>query len=389
MVNGTQASADCRFLLDLLRSEWSDLGRPLWLHERKVLKQLIFDDLMGRIYGLDNDAFNEVCAGLHTDFVSRLTGARLQVVPRPVHVPAFPALIKTSNVANPKHYADAIILTVLPVERDAVLAAFGRRTEEREEHSFEGNRCYRVQLASKRYGGELSIWITMIGKPQNVPAANFIGHLHDEFSFRTVILVGIAGGNRQKVRIGDVVSSTTVLDNDGGVDLPSFGFSIGNRFIGMTHRQPRVRLFDHEGILCNLLNGFSIDEEAWHRSIREVLSRRRTGALTFDSQGSETPAYHHPALIQAGERLKRDGALPGTARDYHDKLYAVEMEGSGFAQACRSRKYEWMVVRGISDYGDPSKRNKNQSFAALSAATALKLFLESEFQKLPTADVAF
>jgi nucleoside phosphorylase len=96
--------------------------------------------------------------------------------------------------------------------------------------------------------------------------------------------------------------------------------------------------------------------------------------LNFDPSDIDVNTEYKSGLVQAGDRLKRDGSLPQTWRTSHDKLYAVEMEGGGFAQACESDDHEWMVFRGISDFGDPEKRDKKQAVAAVAAAALVRQF---------------
>ena len=110
------------------------------------------------------------------------------------------------------------------------------------------------------------------------------------------------------------------------------------------------------------------------------------GALKYDTTDGERTSNYRPGLIQAGERVKKDGSLPKNAREFHDKLYAVEMEGSGFAQSCLTAGLDWMVVRGIADHGDPRKRDKKQTLAAVAAACLLRQFLETTFQPPDVSD---
>src|SRR5207249_1098766 len=53
------------------------------------------------------------------------------------------------------------------------------------------------------------------------------------------------------------------------------------------------------------------------------------------------------------------------------KIAAGEMEAAGFATACDKHKTDWLVVRGISDFGDKFKTSAFFVFAAKSAAVVL------------------
>lgn len=367
----------CGVLLDLLRSDWGDLtrGRRLWSHEKKLLRQLIVDDLTGQSEALPETEYQAVWEQAANYLVPESVRKR-----RPRDKP----------LESTRHAADIVLLTVLPVERDAVLAALGEdpnRTEDIEEN---GAFYYRTELKSARYSRVLTIWTTMVGEPSNVPCAVFVNNLSRRLDTSSIILIGIAGGNKEKVKIGDVVSTYRVLDDDGGVDTWTKELRMGRYRLELRRRQPRVRIFDHEGRLKNLLNNFSVNVEEWHRTLQGIIDKGPQGALTFHpSDRAEDSSYKAGGLILAGERLKKDGSLPMTAEHYNDKLYAVEMEGSGFAQACSKNQMGWLVIRGIADLGDQKKRDAHHSVAASAAATLAVQFLRNVYQPPKSHDVEF
>jgi nucleoside phosphorylase len=191
--------------------------------------------------------------------------------------------------------------------------------------------------------------------------------------------MGIAGGNKDKTKLADVVATTEVLDNDGGVDYARTFSFFGLQFSFGRH-QPRIEKIHHDRSLRNLLNGFSPDLKTWNKDIQRIVVEGDRGALKFDRSDRDVHSELKLGLVQAGERLKRDGSLPRTSRMFHDKLYAVEMEGSGFAQACNSYIDDWIVFRGISDFGDTKKRDNRQACASVAAAVLMKQFMEKTLQ---------
>ena len=60
------------------------------------------------------------------------------------------------------------------------------------------------------------------------------------------------------------------------------------------------------------------------------------------------------------------------------------MEGSGFSPACIEFKRNWLVFRGISDYGEADKNSpvnkKYQNIAAASAVTAMMYYLTNLYR---------
>jgi nucleoside phosphorylase/CheY-like chemotaxis protein len=76
------------------------------------------------------------------------------------------------------------------------------------------------------------------------------------------------------------------------------------------------------------------------------------------------PIASGAAVVGAGEIMQR-------IRSSHRKAVAVEMEGYGLAEAaesCRGAKPHWIVVKGISDFGDERKGDEFQPYAAFTGA---------------------
>lgn len=76
-----------------------------------------------------------------------------------------------------------------------------------------------------------------------------------------------------------------------------------------------------------------------------------------------------------GEKVLADGSVPEMARQHHGNILAVDMESSGFAEACKHLHRPWAVFRGISDFADPRKGDRWHVPAAAAAAAAARLFL--------------
>lgn len=358
------ARFSARYLIELLGADWVARYAPrrLWPQEAKSLRQFILDDLIGQVSVLPHSEQRDLLdrAGLS---ISRQTGK--SSVPLMGHA---------------RRHADLVVLTVLRVERDAVLAALGEDPNSTETFERDGVFFYRVVVDSKRYAKQFVVWVTMVGEPRNVSCAIFLDRIRQHIDTKAVVLVGIAGGNSKKVKIGNAVSSYEILDDDGGVDLFFWTLDLWFVSFDIRQRQPRVRVVDNYGRLKRLINNFAADEPDWKSRLNTIIEAGDRGALKFFTPlDPEIKFEHKTGLIQAGETLRRDNHLPKRSRAYHDKLLAVEMEGSGFAQACRDKGYDWLVIRGISDLGDHKKRDKEQAIAAASAATLLAQFLATTF----------
>jgi nucleoside phosphorylase len=94
--------------------------------------------------------------------------------------------------------------------------------------------------------------------------------------------------------------------------------------------------------------------------------------------------------ILSGEKLFADGSTIIELfknNSIGKEALAGEMEGYGFAHTCiAKRHYDWLVVRGISDYGGQEKSDpinkKYQKVAALSAMTLLEYYLKNIYSSV-------
>ena len=66
-------------------------------------------------------------------------------------------------------------------------------------------------------------------------------------------------------------------------------------------------------------------------------------------------------------------------------IVAAEMESAGFCIACNEFYNNWLVIRGISDYGGEDKNDKfnkkYQHIAAFGAFTALLYYLRNNYKR--------
>jgi hypothetical protein len=81
--------------------------------------------------------------------------------------------------------------------------------------------------------------------------------------------------------------------------------------------------------------------------------------------------------IASGDKLLRDpNKLLELRRDIHGKIEVGEMEAAGLVEACRIAGTPWLVIRGISDFGDSFKDDRFHTLASQTAATVMVDFLQ-------------
>jgi hypothetical protein len=79
--------------------------------------------------------------------------------------------------------------------------------------------------------------------------------------------------------------------------------------------------------------------------------------------------------IASGEKLLRDPQKLLAVRELHGKTEVGEMEAAGVVDGCRRGAVPWLVIRGISDFGDELKDDRFHHFASCAAAAVLHDFI--------------
>jgi nucleoside phosphorylase len=161
------------------------------------------------------------------------------------------------------------------------------------------------------------------------------------FSPRVILFVGVAGGIKKELKIGDVVVGTKIYKYD-------FGKALTDRTL------PRPTLGNSSHRLVQRAQAESRNSD-WLDRIKPSFT-------------SDNPSVYVEA-IAAGEKVIASSRSPicKFLREYYDDAYAVEMEGFGFLEAAwRNDSVSAIVIRGISDKLD----KKAQSDAANSQKVA-------------------
>ncbi|MEV0641967.1 5'-methylthioadenosine/S-adenosylhomocysteine nucleosidase [Streptomyces sp. NPDC050619] len=245
----------------------------------------------------------------------------------------------------PETSPTVIILTALPVEYDAVRAHL--KDAEELVHD-DGTRVERGRLAETDW----TVAIAELGEGA-VNAAALTMRIVSWIRPEALLFVGIAGGLKDDVEIGDVVVGTKVYAVQGG-------------------KQTRT--------------GFHARPEVWHGSHRLVQAAR---SALRDLEG----VRGHRKPIACGDVVLADdrSAFAEHIRRTYNDAYAIEMEGSGAAHAAHlSGQLDALVIRGISDRANAGKRKADasgsQRLAAAQAASVTVAVLHKHRPREGSAD---
>jgi nucleoside phosphorylase/tetratricopeptide (TPR) repeat protein len=299
------------------------------------------------------------------------------------------------------------IITALPKEYAAVrallesqrpLAVPGRG----------GGRQYLYSEIPARDGGRHKMVLALLPDMGNNFASARAALLVEHFpSIHTVVMTGIAGGvpnpaePGEHVRLGDIV----VSNRQGVVQYDFDKEVLTGGIVETIHRHPprppSASLIESARLLEA---GEYEGERPWERYIDVVLERMsvnrppsETDVLASTSNPDE--ALPHPddpqrrpgrprvfsGPIASANKLLKNPVRRDRLRDEFG-VKAVEMEGSGIADATWNAEVGYMVVRGICDYCDRNKGDSWQAYAAAVAAAYTRALLESTPAQLSGSD---
>jgi nucleoside phosphorylase/tetratricopeptide (TPR) repeat protein len=240
---------------------------------------------------------------------------------------------------------DFLIITALPLERDAVVV----RLENRRDRSVAGYSIHEGAV------GKCMVAVALADKMGNVNSATVATALIYALRPQSVLLVGIAAGLRKQSarpnapdarRLGDVLVAEQIV----AYEPAKMGASSVERRPDF-HRAS-ARLF-------RITRELRADE--WNASIR--IARPPEG-----SQAWLPAAYSGPVL--SGEKVVANAAFLSEVRQICPTAIGLEMEGFGVASACHqaSPPVDFLLIKAVCDFADEHKADDWQPYAADVAA---------------------
>ncbi len=251
---------------------------------------------------------------------------------------------------------DFLILTVLDKEFDAVLRHV---TVEPEMQTGDTYAFYKGTLDTESLHGvgKYTIVVVQSNDMGNVAMASVVTTALERYSPRATIVVGIAGGVKGEIMLGDVAVSRAILPYERGKRY-------GSRFIS----RAKVRFADSQ--LVNHARVFA--RKSWHTQITEMRPDSMEAPIEPDVKFG---------TIASGEKVISDALSVARLKKLEKDLIAIEMEGSGAIEAVQAQgggAGGFLDIRGISDYADKEKADGWQAYAADAAAAFTFAFLASK-----------
>jgi serine/threonine protein kinase/nucleoside phosphorylase len=287
------------------------------------------------------------------------------------------------------------IITALPTEYVAMKALLNDCQDFHVPGSGAG-RQYVLGKIPSRYGSEHRVALALADMGNNIASARATLLLEHFPAVDALLMVGIAGAvpfpqkPEDHVRLGDVV----VSDKRGVVQYDM----VKLKEVRACPIPPSARLLQAVRLLqADELEGI----RPWDRHIDAVLKhlnqkRPPQAADKLHATGNPRALLEHPKdpkrlnrkprvflgpVASANEWLKDPSKRDSLREKFGVK--AVEMEGSGIADATWNHDKGYLVIRGTCDYCDAHKNDNWQQYAAAVAAGYARALIESIFAPAP------
>ena len=264
-----------------------------------------------------------------------------------------------------KTYLENIDITIVSVlidtEHPALLATFGLKPDSGPDQIVNDVRVWCAQLI-KKTGASLNVALTYLGDTGNLVSITETQRILSATRPKSIYLVGTAAGRRDRTSICDVVvSSDAVMYYESGYQR-----DIGGNRPKYYSPNPSTKK-DVESFFTKRMKTYGWEDE--YRSIMRIYGQYDKSLPLPDRE----PDIHFNR-IASGEKVLEEDTLESICK-YDDLIRAGEMEGYGFAHACQEPGIDWLVVRGISDFGNREDRKKWATVATIMACSFLKIFL--------------
>lgn len=233
---------------------------------------------------------------------------------------------------------------------------------------------YKSKVYSNLCKKDISLVISFInGEAGNAEAAICTTHFLQNWHPKIMCMVGISAGIEGKVKIGDVVIPSKIIDRTKKV------YKEG-RYIPRTENYNRTRVIEqmlkrHKIMARDFLlecNKYMFED------IEKATLMAKVNGLS-DKVYSQELTFVDGSIVTEDSLIKDNKYFTPIIENVDEKCRGAEMEAVGFVKACRTEKedFPWLIFRGISDMGDIKKSDDYQVLAAKSASVALKLYLEN------------
>lgn len=257
------------------------------------------------------------------------------------------------------------IITALPVELAAVRRIIGN-LRQYYDNSRDKGRLYELGEIQNLQGKKHKVVVALSGEGNDSSAIVCTDMLNIFPSVKEIIMCGIAAGiPKCGIRLGDIAISNSVIQydygkiEDEGYVLKSIPLKSSAKF------EHTLKIIETDEYSEKYLWHSIIDEFAIDKFERPDNS---TDPLREEADKLERYPRTINGCIASANLVVKKGELRDEIEKKH-KAIAIEMEGSGIADAARYTNVGFIVIRGVCDYADSLKDDTWHNYAAVVAAS--------------------
>lgn len=226
---------------------------------------------------------------------------------------------------------------------------------------------FKETLPTERGRLDISLAVVFLNDQGNSLTSSVTAEVYATLDPILIFLIGTAAGREGKVKIGHVVVSRSVDDvQEWRIEKKA------------TPRQKQKK--PPEKILADIgrFVGRNLSLTAWKEKLLDI-PKKLYGEQEPPNELWKDGPEAHIKFVASGPNLQLNPDKLKEIWDLDDRILCYEMEGAGFATTCtRYSTWQWLVVRGISDYGTKeSKKEKYRIAAAAAAAIFLRTFIKN------------
>lgn len=274
-------------------------------------------------------------------------------LPKEIFVPTDTKAFQSSNVT------DVVIITALPKERNAVLAYLDYpQAIQNSAQTF-----HRASIKTNKPETNYEVVIVCLPAMGSVQAALATQEAIAKFKPSHIILVGIAGGipKDNSRYLGDILIAEQIVYYELGKQVQvELGKSEINR---------RYEPYRPAKVLLDAAKNLQ-QSQRWVSSIKAQRPDGTTGRVIPKA---------HCGVVASGDKVIADPSLRSELQSDWSQLVGFEMEGGGAAIAAYQSNFSQgiLLIKGMCDWGDASKNDDWQEYAAESAAAFVIELLKS------------
>lgn len=262
---------------------------------------------------------------------------------------------------------DILVLTVQPIELKAALAAL--KIDRGPDVVHRGRPYFHTRVPFTAAGfadppADLTVAVTAIGEAYGLYAQHAVDEIATFYRASVWVLAGMAAGLAEHTRKADVYLPQTVWWYEPGRQTP-------DRF------EPRPEVASRGPMNLQLVrfdpSGVALRDRL-AAAIAELPDRHRPPDLPADFAPRVSVLSD---AVASGDKLLRDGEQLVKLHESNQRIVLGDQESYGFAFACRDM--DWIIARGIADFGDQEKDSSYQYLATLLAVHTVLEFLERDY----------